>query len=40
MNTNKYKPEGMNFSAEQSDFSLAALEKAKETGRIDRKSVV
>ena len=34
MNTNKYKPEGMNFSAEQSDFSLAALEKAKETGRI------
>ena len=34
MNTNKYKPQGMNFSAEQSDFSLAALEKAKETGRI------
>lgn len=34
MNTNKYKPEGMNFSAEQSDFSLAALEKARETGKI------
>lgn len=34
MNTNKYKPEGMNYCSERPDLSIAALEKARETGKI------
>ena len=34
MNTNMYKPEGMNGTRELPDFSLAALERARETGKI------
>ena len=34
MHTNMYKPEGMNGTRELPDFSLAALERARETGKI------